>query len=94
MQTYIKSEEPESIPQGAKIQNGDTRNRQNLPPTQGVNSIDFKDAYFMVQEVHEISHQGRSHHCKALPLTVHSLHGVYHDTDGLTQGYKDPLVPR
>ena len=36
METYTRSEQTESFPQGGEIQNGDTGNHQNIPPTRGV----------------------------------------------------------
>ena len=42
MEAYTRSEQTKSIPQGGEIQNGDTGNHQNIPPTGGVDhSIDF-----------------------------------------------------
>ena len=39
VETYTRSEQFEPIPQGAKIQNGDTGNHQDLPPTRGVGDL-------------------------------------------------------
>ena len=39
METYIRPEQIESLPQGGEIQNGDTRNHQNIPPTRGVGHL-------------------------------------------------------
>ena len=45
----IRPEQSESLSQGGEIQNGNTGNHQDVPPTRGVvTSIDFKDAYFHI----------------------------------------------
>ena len=49
METYIRSEQTESFPQGREIQNGDTGNHQViLQQGEWVTSIDFKDAYIHI----------------------------------------------
>ena len=53
-----------------------------------------------VQEIYEVSHPGLIISVQGTAIrAVHSSHGVHCDskggeTDGFTQGYKDPLVPR
>ena len=70
--TYTRCEQAKSIPHGGKIQNGDTRDHQDLPSARGVvTSIDFKDAYFHIpiQEQSRKYHiQGRTYQFKALPF--------------------------
>ena len=61
VETYIRSGQIESFPQGGEIQNGDTGKYQNIPPTRGVGHLN------RFQRV---------------------------GTDGHTQGYKDPPIPR
>ena len=89
------------FPQSGKVQDGNTGNHQNIPPA--VTSVDFKDAYFhiLIQEQSRkylrFHVQGRTYQFKALPF--HSAHGVHcisqrGETDGHTQGYKNPPVPR
>ena len=39
VETYTRSEQTKSCPQGGKIQNGDTRNHQDIPPTRGVGHL-------------------------------------------------------
>ena len=36
VETYTVPEQSKSTPQGRKLQNGDTRNHQDIPPTRGV----------------------------------------------------------
>ena len=49
METYTRSEQSQQIPQGRKIQNGDTRDDPDLLRTgEWVASIDSKDAYFHI----------------------------------------------
>ena len=38
-ETYLRSEQTESFPQGEEIQNGDTGNHQDVPPTKGVGHL-------------------------------------------------------
>ena len=82
------------------------RDNKNLPTGRGVvTSINFKDTYFhipirSVQEVHTFSRQGSVLQVQSTTLwSVHSTHGVHsgsqrHQSDGFTEGYKDPPVPR
>ena len=39
VETYIRSEQSEFFPQGGEIQNGDTGNHQDIPPTRGVGHL-------------------------------------------------------
>ena len=39
METYSRSEQSEFFPQGGEIQNGDTGNHQDIPPTRGVGHL-------------------------------------------------------
>ena len=107
MATYSRSEQTESFPEGGEIQNGDTGNHQDIPPTRGVGHLNRFQGRLLpytntgtVQEISEISCPGSD-----LPVqgpafwSVHSTLGVYCDskggeTDGQSQGYKNPPVPR
>ena len=107
METYIRSEQIESFPQGGEIQNGDTGNHQNIPLTRGVGHLNRFQGRLLpytntgtVQKISQISCSGSD-----LPVHgsvfwfVHSSLGVHcsskrGETDGHTQGYKDPPVPR
>ena len=89
--------------QGGEIQNGDTGNHQNVPPTRGVGYLSRLQGYLLphtstgtVQEISKISCPGQN---VSVQSTVPISHGVYDDSkggeaDGHTQGYKDPPVPR
>ena len=79
--------------------------RTSLQQGEWVTSIDFKDAYFLipyitVQEISEISCPGSDIPIQSSAFrSVHSTLGVYccskgGETDGHTQGYKEPPVPR
>ena len=88
-------------------QNGDPRDHKNLPTSRGVGHLHRLQGRILpytnsqsVQEVHAFSHPG-----SVLPVQgptlwpVHSTHGVHSgsqrgQSDGFTQGYKNPLVPR
>ena len=75
METHTRFEQIESFPQGGEIQNGDTGNHQNVPPTRGVGYLNrFKDAYFHIP-IQEQSRkylrfhvQGQTYQFKALPF--------------------------
>ena len=74
METYIRSEQTESFPQGGEIQNGDTGNHQDMPPTRGVGHLNRFQRRLLphtntgtVQEISEYV-QGQTYQFKALPL--------------------------
>ena len=65
METYTRSEQAESFPQGGEIQNGDTGNHQNVPPARGVGHLSGFQRRLLpytntgtVQEISEISCPG------------------------------------
>ena len=109
VETHTRPEQTQYFPQGRKIQNRDTRNHQDVPPTRGVGHLNRLQGRLLahtntgtVQEIPKImiscprsviSIQGTA------IRTVHSSHGVHYyckgfETDGHTQVYKDPPVPR
>ena len=63
-------------------------------------SRDFKDAYFHIPQEHAFSHPGSVLPVESPTLwSVRRTHGVHsggqrHQTDGFTEGYKNPPVPR
>ena len=107
MEAYTRSEQTKSFPQGGKIPNGDTGNHQDIPPTRGVGHLDRFQGGFLphtnagtVQEISEISCPGSDIPIQSTAFrSVHSTHGVHCSskggkTDGHTQGYNNPPVPR
>ena len=80
--------------------------RTSLQQGEWVTSVDFKDAYFHIpiqeqsRKIPKISCPGPDVPIQGVALwSVHSAHGVHcfskrGETDGHTQGYKDPPVPR
>ena len=107
MATYSRSEQTESFPQGGEIQNGDTGNHQDIPPTKGVGHLNRFQGRLLpytntgtVQEISEISCPRSDIPVQGPAFwSVHSTLGVYCDskggeTDGQSQGYKDPPVSR
>ena len=107
METYFRSDQSESFPQGGKIQNGDTGNYQDVPPTRGVGYLNRFQRRLLphtdtgtVQEISEISCPGSDISIQSTAFrSVHSTLGVYcnskgGETDGCTKGYKNPPVPR
>ena len=107
VETYTRFEQTESFPQDGEIQNGDTGNHQNVPPTRGVGYLNRFQGRLLpytntgtVQEISEISYPGSDIPVQGTALwSVHSTLGVHcnskrGETDGHAQGYKDPPVPR
>ena len=107
VETNTRPEQFESLPQGGKIQNGDTGNHQDIPPTRGVGHLDRLQGRLLphsntgtVQEILEISCPGSDLPVQSTSFRfVNSAHGVHcnnkgGESDGHTQGYKDPPVPR
>ena len=75
MEAHTRSEQSQRIPQGRKIQNGDTRNNPtSLQTGEWVTSIDFKDAYFHISIQNQSRKylrfhvQGKTYQFKALPF--------------------------
>ena len=107
VETYTRPKQTKSLPQGGKVQNGDTGNHQDIPPTRGVGNLSRLQGCLLpytntgtVQEISQISCPGSDLPVQGTALwSVHSTHGVHclgkgGETDGHTQGYKDPPVPR
>ena len=107
VETHTRPKQTKSLPQGGKVQNGDTGNHQNIPPTRGVGNLSRLQGCLLpytntgtVQEISQISCPGSDLPVQGTALwSVHSTHGVHcigkgGETDGHTQGYKDPPVPR
>ena len=101
VETYIRSEQTESF----QLQNGDTRNRQDIPPTRGVGHLNRFQGRLLpytntgtVQEISQISCPGSDIPIQSSAFqSVHSTLGVHSstkETEGHTQGYKNPPVPR
>ena len=101
------SKQTKPFPQGGKVQNGDTGNHQNIPPTRGVGHLSRLQRCLLphtntgtIQEIPEIPCPGPDLSVQSTALwSVHSAHGVHcfgkgSETDGHTPGYKDPPVPR
>ena len=107
METYTRPKQTKSFPQGGEVQNGDTGNHQDIPPTRGVGNLSRLQGCLLpytntgtVQEISQISCPGSDLPVQSTAFwSVHSAHGVHclgkgGETDGRTQGYKDPPVPR
>ena len=57
VETYIRSEQSESFPQGGEIQDGDTGNHQDIPPTRGVGQWWLEEGNVLTgQPLHPIKH--------------------------------------
>ena len=107
VETYFGSEQPEFLPQGGEIQDGDSGNHQDITPTGGVDHLHRLQGCILphpntgtVQEISEISFPRANIPIQSLTIrTFDSTTGVHcsskgGQTDGYTQGYKDPPVPR
>ena len=107
MEIYTRSEQTKPFPPGGKIQNGDSRDHQDIPLARGVGYFNRLQGRLLpytntgtVQEISEISCTGSDIPVQSTTIWfVHSTHGVHcsskgGETDVHTQGYKDPLVPR
>ena len=107
MEAHIRSKQTESFPQDGEVQNGDTGNHQNVPPTRGVGHLNRLQGCLLpytdtgtVQEISEISCPGSDISIQGTALwSVHSTLGVHcsskgGETDGHPPGYKNPPVPR
>ena len=71
VETYTRSEQSKSIPQGAKIQNGDNGNHQDLPPARGVGYLNRLQRCLLPHTIQEQSRfhvQGKTCQSKALPF--------------------------
>ena len=107
MDTYLGPEHLEHLPKDRVVQNGEPRDNKNLPTGRGVGNLHRFQGRILshtnshsVQEVHAFSRPG-----SLLPIQsptlwpVHSTHGVHSggqrgQTDGFTEAYKNPPVPR
>ena len=107
MEADIRSKQSQYLPKSGQIQDGDTRNHQNIPPARGVGNLGRLQRCLLphtntgtIQEISEISCPGSDIPVQGPPIwSVHSTHGVHCGSkrgkiDGNSQGYKDPPVPR
>ena len=107
MEAYTGPKQTKSFPQGGEIQNGDTGNHQDIPPARGVGNLIRLQGCLLpytntgtVQEISPISCPGPDLPVQSTAFwSVHNAHGVHclgkgGETDGHTQGYKNPPVPR
>ena len=107
MEANTGPKQTKPFPQGGKVQNGDTGNHQNIPPTRGVGHLSGLQRCLLshtdtgtIQEIPAISCPGPDLSVQSTALwSVHSAHGVHcvskrSETDGHTPWYKDPPVPR
>ena len=89
------------------VQNGDPRDNKDLPTVRGVGHLHRLQRRILpytnsqsVQEVHAFSHPGPVLLVQSSTLwPIHSTHGVHSggqrgQTDGFTEGHKNPPVPR
>ena len=107
MEADLRSEQTESFPKNGEIQDGNTGDHQDLPPTRRVGNLSRLQGCLLpysntgtVQEISQISCPGSDIPVQSSAFwSVHSPYGVHCDskggeTDGHSQGYKNPPVPR
>ena len=107
MEIYIGPQPSEPISQSREIQDGNTGNHQNLPPTGGMGYVGGLQGCLFpytdtetVLEIPQISGPGPDLPVQSSTIwSVHSTHGIHcnhkgSQTNGHTQGYKNPPVPR
>ena len=107
METHPGPEHLEHLFGHRVIQDGDPRNHKNLPTGRGVGHFHRFQRHVLphthsqsVQEVHAFSLPGLVLPVQGPTLwSFHSTHGVHSggqrgQADGLTEGYKNPPVPR
>ena len=107
VETHFRPEQAKPFSQGRKIQNGDTRNHQDIPPTRGVGHLNRLQRRLRpytntgtIQEISEIQSRGPDVPVQGSTLwPVHGTPGVHcgskgGEADGHAPGYKDPPIPR
>ena len=107
VETHSGPKQIKPLPQGGEIQNGDTGNHQDIPPARGVGNLSRLQGCLLpytntgtVQEILKVPCPAPDLPVQGTTLwSVHSAHGVHYvskggETDGHTQGYKDPPIPR
>ena len=95
------------FPQSGKVQDGDTGNHQNIPPARRVGHLSRLQRCLLshtdtgtIQKISTFSCPGPDLPVQSIAFRpFHSAHGVHcisqrGETDGHTQGYKNPPVPR
>ena len=105
--TYPGSEQSQHFPQGGKIQNGDSRNYPNLPANRGVGNVHRLQGRLLphthstyVKKISQIPCSRPNISVQGPTIwSVDSSSGVHcgdqrGQTHGITEGYKDPPVPR
>ena len=107
METHLRPEQAELVPQARNFQNGDTRYYQNLPPARGVGYLNRSERCLLphtytgtIQEIPEIPCQGADIPVQGSTLrSVDSALGVHGSSkggkvDGHSGRYKNPPIPR
>ena len=105
IETYTRSEQSQQIPQGRKIQIGNTRNDPDLPTDRGVDHVHRFQGRLLphrntkpIKKISEISCTGQNIPVHSTCTTIWPVHSSQSDqrgqTDGFAEGYKNPPVPR
>ena len=107
MEANPRFEQSEFFPQNRKIQDGDSGNHQDIPPTGGMGNLHRLQGRLFphsdtgtVKEISEVSRPGTDLPIQSSPFrSIHSSHGVHYHSEGgkvygHSEGYKDPPIPR
>ena len=107
VETYLGSEQTKPLSEDRKVQNGDSGNHQNLPPTGRMGHLHRLQGRLFpyphtgtIQEISEVSCPGADIPIQGIAFrSIHCTHGVHcssqgGEADGHTKGYKNPPVPR
>ena len=107
MEAHLRPEQIKSLPQGGEIQDGNTGNHQNIPPTRGMGYLNRLQGGLLpytntgtIQEISEISCPRSNLAVQGSAFwSVHSTLGIHcgskgGKTNGHAKGYKNPPVAR
>ena len=107
MEANTGPKQTKRFPQSGKVQDGDTGNHQNIPPARGMGHLSRLQRCLLphtntgtIQKIPTFSCPGQDLPIQGFTFRpVHNAHGVHcvskgGETDGHTQGYKNPPVPR
>ena len=107
MEADLRSKQSEPFPKDQKIQDGDTGNHQDLTPIGRVGNLHRLQGRLLpysdtgsIQEIPETSYTRPNLSIQSTTIwPINSAHGVHCNsqggkTDGHSEGYKDPPIPR
>ena len=101
VETYLRPQYSEQISKIREIPNGNNRDCKDLPPASRVDNVHRLQGRLLphsnTDPVQEIPTFSCSRSILPIQSIVHNTHGIHGgkggQTDGFTQGYKNPPVP-